>query len=117
MFHRLMSVNLFRTAADMPDDTPREVIQERFQRLVDLVADLSLESNQRALGSTVEVLVEGISKADPGVMVGHSPMNQTVHFELPEGLAAQDAIGRLVDVRVDEARSWYLRGPVVGEAR
>lgn len=104
-------------AADMPDDTPREVIQERFQRLVDLVADLSLESNQRALGSTVEVLVEGASKADPGVMVGHSPKNQTVHFELPGGLAAQDAIGKLVDVRVDEARSWYLRGPVVGEAR
>ena len=104
-------------AAEIPDDTPREVIQERFQRLADLVADLSLESNQLERGKVVEVLVEGASKADPGVMVGHSPKNQTVHFEVPEGQDAEGLVGKLVDVRADEVRSWYLRGPVVGDPR
>ena len=104
-------------AAEIPDDTPREVIQARFQRLADLVADLSLESNQLERGKVVEVLVEGASKADPGVMVGHSPKNQTVHFEVPEGQDAEGLVGKLVDVRADEVRSWYLRGPVVGDPR
>ena len=46
-------------AASMDDDTPREVIQQRFDRLVDLVQQRAFEANQRDLGSTVDVLVEG----------------------------------------------------------
>ena len=104
-------------AARIADDTPREVIQERFERLAALVADLAHEANQRELNTTVEALVEGPSKADASVMVGHSPKNQTVHFPLPDGAAPADLVGRYVDVRVDEARTWYLRGPMVGAAR
>ena len=47
--------------------------------------------------------------------MGHSPKNKTVHFEIPEGHKAQDLVGKLVDVRVEEARTWYLRGPMVGD--
>ena len=32
-------------------------------------------------------------------------------------MSAQDLTGRYVDVRVDEAKTWYLRGPMVGSAR
>lgn len=104
-------------AAKVQDDTPHEVIQGRFDRLAQLVAQLAHDANQRDLGREVEVLVEGPSKRDPGVLVGHSPKNQTVHFGLPEGTAAGDLVGRLVDVHVDEARTWYLRGTPVGEPR
>ena len=104
-------------AAEMPDDTPREVIQERFDRLADLVAEQAHEANQADLGSLVSVLVEGSSKRDGDVLVGHSEKNQTVHFTLPEGYRADDLVGRIVDVRVDEARTWYLRGSVEGEPR
>ena len=104
-------------AAEIVDDTPREVIQERFERLASLVAELSHESNQVDLGALVEVLVEGTSKRDERVLVGHSQKNQTVHFELPANRTVQELIGKLVDVRVDEARTWYLRGSVEGEPR
>ena len=104
-------------AAEMVDDTPRELIQERFDRLAKLVEDLSFEANSPYLGRMVESLVEGPSKADPTVLVGHSPHNQTVLFPLPEGRSAEDYIGRMADVQVDEARTWYLRGPVVGDPR
>lgn len=40
-------------AAEMDDDTPREVIQERFDRLVDLVQRKAFEANQAELGATV----------------------------------------------------------------
>jgi len=101
----------------MVDDTPREVIQERFDRLVDLVAELAFKANQPFLGTTVEALVEGSSKRDPGVMVGHSPRNQTVHFPLPVGADPADYVGKMVDVKVEEARTWYLRGTPSGNPR
>lgn len=104
-------------AAKIVDDTPHEVIQARFERLAQLVAQLSHDSNQKDLGQLVEVLVEGSSKRDSSVLVGHSPKNQTVHFEMPEAWAGRDLAGTLVDVRVSEARTWYLRGTCEGEPR
>ncbi len=104
-------------AAKIPDDTPREVIQQRFDRLADLVAKQAYESNQRELGKVVSVLVEGASKRDENVMVGHSEKMRTVHFGLPEGLDQSELVGKLCSVRVDEARTWYLRGSIEGDPR
>ena len=104
-------------AAKMVDETPHEVIQGRFDRLAALVTDLSHEANVRALGTTVECLVEGPSRRDAAVMSGHSRHNQTVLFPLPDSLSPEELTGRLADVEVKVARSWYLRGPMVGEAR
>ena len=104
-------------AARIADDTPREVIQERFDRLASLVARLAHDANQRDLGQVVEVLVEGPSKRDSQVLVGHSQKNQTVHFALPEGVAAESLVGMMADVCVEEARTWYLRGSMLGEPR
>ena len=66
------------------------------------------------MDTTVDVLVEGASKRDEAIMAGKSPKNQTVHARLPEGVSASDLAGRIVQVRVDEARTWYLSGEVVG---
>lgn len=104
-------------AAKMPNDTPHEVIQERFDRLADQVARQAHDANQADLGTLSTVLVEGTSKRDDSVLVGHSEKNQTVHFCLPEGLGAEDLIGKIVDVRVREAKTWYLRGEVEGDPR
>ena len=105
-------------AARIPDETPREVIQDRFDRLAALVADQAYAYNQRSLGGLVGALVEGSSKSDPNVMVGHSEKNQTVHFPVPKGISEpENLIGKIVDVRVEEARTWYLRGSVEGEPR
>ena len=104
-------------AAKIDDPTPREVIQGRFDRLAELVADLAYEANQSELGATVEALVEGPSKRNPNVLVGHSPKNTTVLFDVPDGREASELVGKLVDVRADEAKTWYLRGPMVGEPR
>lgn len=104
-------------AAKIEDDTPREVIQDRFDRLAKLVEELAFAANQRERGQVVETLVEGSSKRNDAVMMGRSPKGQTVLFPLPEGMRAPELVGRLCDVRVDEAKTWYLRGPMVGEAR
>jgi tRNA-2-methylthio-N6-dimethylallyladenosine synthase len=97
-------------AAKMHDDTPKEVIQERFDRLVDLVQQQAYIANQADLNTKVEVLIEGLSKRDDNILVGKSPKNQTVHAPLPQGLAASSLVGKIASVTVSEARTWYLKG-------
>lgn len=99
-------------AARMEDPTPHEVIQERFDRLVQLVQDRAYEVNQVDANSIVSVLVEGTSKRDDSVLTGRSPKNQTVHAKIPEDKTIEDLQGTCVDVKVTEARAWYLRGEV-----
>lgn len=113
----IYSKRLGTPAAKIVDITPHEVIQQRFDRLAALVAELAHDANMRDLGTVSEVLVEGTSKRSSSVMVGHSRKNQTVHFAVPQGLTAANLIGKIVDVSVDEARTWYLSGKVMGEPR
>lgn len=100
-------------AAKMVDNTPHEVIQQRFDRLVDIVQKHAYEKNQLDLGRTIPVLVEGTSKRDNLLIAGKSPKNQTVHAPLPEGVSADALAGSIVNVKVDEAKTWYLSGTIV----
>ena len=99
-------------AARIDDPTPREVVQDRFERLVELVQRHAYLANQPYLGETVEVLVEGASKRDAAQLTGKSPHNQTVHAPLPGGADAAALAGHMASVRVDEAKTWYLSGRV-----
>ena len=100
-------------AAELVDDTPREVIQQRFDRLVDLVNKSAAEQRKLDLGKRLDVLVEGASKRDKKILVGRCPKNQTVHAAIPVGVSIKDIIGTIVQVDIDEARTWYLSGTFV----
>ncbi len=100
-------------AASYPDAVPRAVSQRRFDRLFEVVEKRAFEANQLDLGSVVSVLVEGASKGDARVLAGRSPRNQNVHAPLPAGVGADELAGTFVNVRIDEAKTWYLSGEVV----
>ena len=97
-------------AAAFDDPTPHELVQERFDALVALVQASAYEQNQKELGAVLPVLFEGSSKRDDSVLSGRSPKNQTVHVPLPVGCTADDYAGRILEVVIEEARTWYLRG-------
>ena len=100
-------------AASMEDNTPHEVIQKRFDRLVDIVQAHAFEKNQLDLGVTIPVLVEGSSKRDELLIAGKSPKNQTVHAPVPAGKTPEQLAGSMVNVRINEAKTWYLAGDIV----
>ena len=104
-------------AAKIDDPTPRSVIQQRFDRLVRHVETTAFDYNQRFLGATVPMLIEGTSKKNDAVLQGKSPWNQTVHCPVPVGMYARPLIGKILDVRVDTARTWYLSGSSLGDPR
>ena len=97
-------------AATYEDNTPREVIQDRFDRLRTVVEQGAYDFNQAQAGRVVSVLFEGTSKKEPGIVTGRSPENITVHAPLPDGLSVQDVSGSVFDVKIEQARTWYLRG-------
>ena len=100
-------------AAEMDDPATHEEIQDRFDRLVALVQEQAHAENAKELGATVPVLVEGTSKRDERFLAGKSPKNQTVHAPLPAGATIDEYLGRIVNVKVDETKTWYLRGQLV----
>ena len=100
-------------AASYFDDTPREVIQERFDRLREVVEHGAYDFNQAQKGHVVDVLIEGASKKDSRIATGHSPENINVHAPIPEGAVLEDLVGKIVPVKIEEARTWYLRGTMV----
>ena len=104
-------------AATYQDNTPREVIQERFDRLRKVVERGAYEYNQAQAGKVVPVLFEGPSKKEPGIITGRSPENITVHAPMPAGMHAEALAGTIADVRIEQARTWYLRGTLAASGQ
>ena len=100
-------------AASKPDTTPHELIQQRYETLVELVQASAYQQNQREQGCVLPVLLEGPSKRDASILSGRSPKNQTVHVPLPTGATVANYTGRICQVKVEEARTWYLRGQLL----
>jgi len=94
-------------AASMPDQVPDEVKTERIERLVDVVQRVAAQRNAERVGRVEEVLVEGASRTDPGVLRGRTRRNTTVNFT---GTAAA---GELVEVEIVHATSTTLAGAQV----
>jgi tRNA-2-methylthio-N6-dimethylallyladenosine synthase len=103
-------------AAELPDQLSKEVVQDRYERLLALCNDLAWRENKLQLGTEVEVLVandEGRKDAATHRMSGRSRDNRLVHFELPAG-AEIPRPGDLVTVRVTDAKPYFLLADVTG---
>jgi tRNA-2-methylthio-N6-dimethylallyladenosine synthase len=69
-------------AASFEDQVPKEVVQERFERLVALQELISLERGAEQVGNRVEVLVEGAGKKGPSTQT-RTRTNRLVHIAEP----------------------------------
>lgn len=97
-------------AAGMSGQVPREVSQERFDRLVEIVQESALERNLPLVGTVQPVLIEGVSRRNDAILAGRTPTNKMVHFPLPEDRTRDDFAGRIVDVEIEHAQTWFLSG-------
>jgi tRNA-2-methylthio-N6-dimethylallyladenosine synthase len=95
-------------AAGMEDNVPMEVKKQRLYRLNELVNAHSKASNEKLLGQTVEVLVEGESKNNADVLAGRTRTNKLIHFT-----GSKELIGQMIDVQVTHAQTWILKGEIV----
>ena len=104
-------------AASFDNQIPQDVVTERFGRLTEYTNRYAEESNARLVGKTMEVLIEGISKAGDMTFSGRTITNHLVNFTISEELGIDigpDCLeGRLCEVRIDHARPYSVDGVLV----
>jgi tRNA-2-methylthio-N6-dimethylallyladenosine synthase len=93
-------------AASFDDQVPKEVVQERFERLVALQEGIGAARSAAQLGAEVEVLVEGGDKKGVATQA-RTRTNRIVH--LPDDLAP----GTFAQVRIVATATHHLSGELV----
>lgn len=94
-------------ASRLTDNTPLEVKEKRLQELNQLVNQYFLENNQKKVGSIEKVLVEGKNENGKTDLYGYTETNKLINFN-----GSSDAIGKIIDVKVTDAKTWSLDGEI-----
>ena len=94
--------------AKMEDHTPYEEKVDRLERLKALYEETLPKLNEKMVGNTYKVLVEGKSKTNDNMYSGRSSQNKVVIFE-----GNEDLVGKVVNVKIDSQHLWYLKGTIV----
>jgi tRNA-2-methylthio-N6-dimethylallyladenosine synthase len=98
-------------ASNLEDDTPSEVKLARLQRLQAVINANIRKYSEQMVGSVQRILVEGISRKNPGELQGRTENNRVVNFD--GGPAAAYLIGKMLDVRITFAYAYSLRGEIL----
>ncbi|MBA3797573.1 MAG: tRNA (N6-isopentenyl adenosine(37)-C2)-methylthiotransferase MiaB [Geodermatophilaceae bacterium] len=107
-------------AATLPDQVGKEVVQERYERLVAVQRRISHEENQALIGCEVELLVaagEGSKDAATGRRTGRARDGRLVHFAVPA--TADVRPGDVVTAQISYAAPHHLvaDGPLLSHRR
>lgn len=102
-------------AAQMDNQIPEEVMQERYHKLMALQAQISEEINQSREETTVEVVIEGFDEENPDLAFGRSSLEApdvdgTLFVEKAAGLK----IGDFVQVKLNQGFTYEVVGELVG---
>lgn len=89
----------------MENQIPEEIKHKRFDRLKLLVESQIEENNNKYIGTSQRVLVEGVSKTNKEMLTARTDTNKVVVFE-----GNKELIGNMVDLKIISQHMWYLKG-------
>lgn len=89
------------------DDIPEVIKSERLEKIIALQQELSLISNQKDIGKTFQVLVEGYSKRSNDFLYGRNSQNKVIIFP-----AEQAQKGDYIQVKVESCTAATLKGRI-----
>ena len=92
-------------AADIPDQVPQKIREERNQRLLEVVNEIAARKYKKFVGRQVQILVEGPSRKNPARMTGRTRCNKIVLFD-----GSDRHRGQLMDLKITRAGSFTLYG-------
>lgn len=95
-------------ASLMKDETPLKEKEERLHRLNERVNYYSKQNNEKLLNKVVSVLVLGISEKDSTKVYGYTDTMKLVNIKAPT-----DTIGKIINVKITDAKSFSLDGELV----
>lgn len=91
----------------MENQIPEATKHERFDRLKQLVENEIQQNNQKYIGTTQKILVEGKSKTNEKMLTGRTENNKIVNFE-----GNDELIGKLIEIKITSEHMWYLKGQI-----
>jgi len=92
-------------AAKMPDDTPAEVKQARFDRLLDTQNRISQEKHAEYIGKVLTLRLDGEGRMEGYRFSARTSGGRLVHIKADEKYA-----GQLVKVKIDRSSTYALYG-------
>jgi tRNA-2-methylthio-N6-dimethylallyladenosine synthase len=92
-------------AADMPDQVPQSIREERNHRLLELVNEIAARKYDTFIGRQMQILVEGPSKKNAARFTGRTRCNKIVLFD-----GGERHRGQLMDVKIERTGSFTLYG-------
>jgi tRNA-2-methylthio-N6-dimethylallyladenosine synthase len=98
-------------AAVLEDQVPKQVVQERYERLVAVVEEVAWAENRKLVGRTLELMVaEGEGRKDAAThrLSGRARDNRLVHFAAPDPVVGAVRPGDVVEVEVTYAAPHHL---------
>lgn len=98
-------------AANLHDDTPHDIKLRRLQEVQNVINHNILDISRERVGTVQRILVEGVSKRDGSELMGRTACNRVVNFAA-DPRQHQRLIGKMLDVRITEARTFTLRAEV-----
>ena len=99
-------------AANLKDDSPREVKVKRLQTLTNVIDKNILAISQSMVGNTERVMIEGMAK-DGLRLQGRTENNRVVNIDLPSQHQAKRLIGKMLPVLFTSALAHSLKGELV----
>ena len=107
MFKFSMRPNTY-AAKHLQDDVPDDVKTRRLEEIIALQGEIALENNQKEVGKTFEVLIEGVSHRSEEQLFGRNSQNKVIVFE-----RGNLQPGQYANVKVTRCTSATLIGEIV----
>ena len=107
-FTFIFSPRVGTPAEKMSDDVTLEEKEQRLYRLNELVNKYSLEANKNYVGKTVKVLITSTSEKDDTLIAGYTETMKLVNVK-----GSKELIGKIIDVKITDAKSFSLNGEAV----
>ncbi|TCK98001.1 tRNA-2-methylthio-N6-dimethylallyladenosine synthase [Natranaerovirga hydrolytica] len=95
-------------AAKIKEQLPESVVKERFNQLIDTLQPFVERHSQEKVGKTYKVLIEEVNQQEKELVSGRLSSNHLVHLKGDKSL-----IGKIIDVKITSAMTFYLRGEQV----
>ncbi|MBR3661637.1 MAG: TRAM domain-containing protein, partial [Bacilli bacterium] len=94
-------------AASMEDNVSLNEKEERLARLNKIVNKYYKENNEKLLNTVVPVLIEGVSEKNEKLCCGYTDTMKLVNVK-----CSKDYIGKIISVKITEAKTWSLDGEI-----
>lgn len=95
-------------AAKMEDTITKTEKEQRLYKLNEIINKYAKEKNDALIGKVVPVLLENVSAKDENMLAGYTDTMKLVNVK-----ASKDNIGKIVNVKITDAKTWSLDGEIV----